>query len=90
MQPVLRLIGGGWIVVALGLWFFGGMNLGPTSMKPEPVIEPTLQENNPRGVVHAPVDFRPGPGFVLGSCVLATGLFYWAHRLDKNGAHRKN
>lgn len=71
MRRLFRGVSIGVVVLAVVLWFFGGMNLSRTALRPAPVVEPSVSEATDA----AGIDFRPGWDFLLGSGIAALMLF---------------
>lgn len=71
MQRLLRTSALVCFVGGIALWFFGGMNTGPsqwTEQGPDPFLTESAATSNPRLVI------RPGIGFLAGTAALSAVL----------------
>lgn len=73
MRHSLRFSAAACVGLGLALWFFGGMNTGPSQWTEEAhATDPAYVLGNERRFV-----FRPGPGF-LGACAAAGAVLWMA------------
>lgn len=71
MRRVLRLLSLAFAVVGGGLWFFGGMNTGPSQWTEDAAVA----EHAPGVATETRAVFRPGLPFLGGS--IATSFVLW-------------
>lgn len=78
MQRVFRSLSLAVAIVGGGLWFFGGMNTGPSQW----TEDATVAEHAPGTAAERRAVFRPGLSFLGGSVVASLVLFgaSWATR----------